>query len=125
MQVFPKGSPLVRDVSRAILNVAEGEEMVEIERKWLGDKSKCSDSNSLLSTRNIGLESFSGLFVLVAIVGVGALTYYSIDFIRENRDIIERSESWSKMWNNLVDKFLGEKTEPSPHGNNQQSPANV
>ena len=36
--VFPMGSPLTADVSRAVLTLAEGEEMAQIEKKWFGEQ---------------------------------------------------------------------------------------
>ncbi|CAH9118678.1 unnamed protein product, partial [Cuscuta europaea] len=38
--VFPKGSPLVPDVSRAILNVTESDAMMKITSKWFGNEAK-------------------------------------------------------------------------------------
>ncbi|KAL9177138.1 hypothetical protein ABFS82_01G039400 [Erythranthe guttata] len=73
--VFPIDSPLVPDVSREILNVAEGQKMVEIETTWLGDKTKCPDLNSLLPPKSLGLSSFRGLFIMVGIAGVLALIF--------------------------------------------------
>ncbi|KAG8374598.1 hypothetical protein BUALT_Bualt10G0012000 [Buddleja alternifolia] len=55
---FPIGSPLVPDVSRAILNVTEGKKMVEIENTWFWDNTKCPDSSTILSSNSLGLESF-------------------------------------------------------------------
>ncbi|KAJ6373288.1 hypothetical protein OIU76_027595 [Salix suchowensis] len=43
--VFPKGSPLVPDVSRAVLNMTEGDKMKEIENAWFGKQSRCPDSS--------------------------------------------------------------------------------
>ncbi|XP_020587937.1 LOW QUALITY PROTEIN: glutamate receptor 2.9-like [Phalaenopsis equestris] len=55
--VFPKGSSLVTDMSRAILNLTESNEMVEIERRWFGDQSTCpkqgSSSNSASNSLDI------------------------------------------------------------------------
>ncbi|KAL6345586.1 hypothetical protein AAG906_017316 [Vitis piasezkii] len=56
-QAFPIGSPLVPDVSRAVLIVTEGNEMVKIEKKWFREKTSCSDGSSL-SSNNISLDSF-------------------------------------------------------------------
>lgn len=53
LQVFPKGSPLVADVSRAILKVTEGDEIVGIERKWLGQDDEVS-CNSLTNASGPG-----------------------------------------------------------------------
>ncbi|KAL8521715.1 hypothetical protein ACS0TY_012019 [Phlomoides rotata] len=71
--VFPIGSPLVSDVSRAILNVTEGQQMMEIERKWLGDKNECPDPNTLPTHINLGVRSFWGLFAITAGAGLIAL----------------------------------------------------
>ncbi|KAL0330147.1 UNVERIFIED_CONTAM: Glutamate receptor 2.8 [Sesamum radiatum] len=97
--VFPIGSPLVTDVSRAILNVTEGQTIVEIERKWLGDyKTNCPDTNTLLSPKSLGLASFWGLFLLVGIAGIAAFIIYVVRFLRENWTIIDdESTIWSKL----------------------------
>ncbi|KAK4435709.1 Glutamate receptor 2.8 [Sesamum alatum] len=143
--VFPIGSPLVTDVSRAILNVTEGQTIVEIERKWLGDyKTKCPDTNTLLSPKSLGLASFWGLFLLVGIAGIAALIIYVVRFLHENWDIInDESTIWSKLVKMLTrfdNKDLKSHTfkhirtperdygygSPmhSPHNNYQQSPSN-
>lgn len=121
--------------------------MVEIERKWLGDKNKCPDSNTLLSPKNLGLASFWGLFLIVGIAGVTAFIIYVIRFLRENWNVIERSDPESTMWSRIVEllqKFdnkdfrshtfknhkLSERDDVyygdciSPHENVQQSPSN-
>ncbi|KAH6836301.1 glutamate receptor 2.7 [Perilla frutescens var. hirtella] len=97
--VFPIGSPLVTDVSRAILNVTEGQKMVEIEKKWLGDMKKCSDSNALLSPKNLGLASFWGLFLIVGVAGLTALIIYVVRFLRENWS----DDGDSTMWRRILD----------------------
>ncbi|KAL0323997.1 UNVERIFIED_CONTAM: Glutamate receptor 2.8 [Sesamum calycinum] len=96
--VFPIGSPLVTDVSRAILNVTEGQTIVEIERKWLGDYKTTCDTNTLLSPKSLGLASFWGLFLLVGIAGIAAFIIYVVRFLRENWSIIDdESTIWSKI----------------------------
>ncbi|KAJ1380977.1 Solute-binding protein family 3/N-terminal domain of MltF [Sesbania bispinosa] len=61
--VFPRGSPLVADISRAILNVTQGDRMKTIENAWFR-KSNCPDTNSSNSADNLGLNSFWGLFLI-------------------------------------------------------------
>ncbi|KAK6137150.1 hypothetical protein DH2020_029107 [Rehmannia glutinosa] len=101
--VFPKGSPLVPDVSRAILNVTESQQMVEIENKWLGDnKIKCPDSE-LYPFKSLGLASFWGLFLIVGIVGIVAFIIYMIRFLHENRSVIERSDPDSTPWTKILE----------------------
>ncbi|KAL0312208.1 UNVERIFIED_CONTAM: Glutamate receptor 2.7 [Sesamum radiatum] len=86
--VFPIGSPLVPDVSRAILNITEGEKMVEIEKKWLGDKAKCTNSVNLLSSDSLGLDSFWGLFMIVGITAVSAFMIHVIRFLHDHWHVI-------------------------------------
>ncbi|KAH0730269.1 glutamate receptor 2.5-like [Solanum tuberosum] len=86
---FPIGSPLVPDVSRAVLNVTEGEKMVQIERAWFGE-STCSDSSTSLSSNSLGLDSFWGLFVMAVIAAVLALIIFLTKFIHEHWHIIRR-----------------------------------
>ncbi|KAI3468398.1 hypothetical protein Pfo_025061 [Paulownia fortunei] len=101
--VFPIGSRLVPDVSRAILNITEGEKMVEIEKKWLGDKSKCADSTNLFSSNSLGLESFWGLFMIVGIAAVSAFTIHVIRFLHEHWHVIVDSSSESTIVSKIID----------------------
>ncbi|KAH6783628.1 glutamate receptor 2.7 [Perilla frutescens var. hirtella] len=91
--VFPMGSPLVPDISRAILNVTEGKKMMEIEKTWFGDNTKCPDSSSLSSSNSLGLESFWGLFMIVGIAGVSAFTIYVIRFLHQNWHVVHSSDA--------------------------------
>lgn len=75
-QVFPKGSPLVPDVSRAILNITQGSKMVGIEKKWIGYEDKCQEQDSLLSSHRLNFRSFEGLFLITGLTSViSALIY--------------------------------------------------
>ncbi|EYU22047.1 hypothetical protein MIMGU_mgv1a018131mg, partial [Erythranthe guttata] len=81
--VFPIDSPLVPDVSREILNVTEVQKMVDIEKKWLGDESKCPDTD----TKSIGLSSFRVVFIIVGTVGIAVVINYMIRQGRENKNV--------------------------------------
>ncbi|KAL3818424.1 hypothetical protein ACJIZ3_004329 [Penstemon smallii] len=106
--VFPIGSPLVTDTSRAILNVTQGEEMVRIERKWFGDKTECSDLSDSLSSNSLGLESFWMLFVIVGTAAVIALITYLGRFLHQNWDVIQGAESVGDMFARLLERFQSE-----------------
>ncbi|CAK7354068.1 unnamed protein product [Dovyalis caffra] len=54
---FPKGSPLVPDVSRAILNVTEGDRMKQIEDAWFGKQSTCPVSSTSISSNSLSLKT--------------------------------------------------------------------
>ncbi|XP_052158335.1 glutamate receptor 2.9-like [Oryza glaberrima] len=71
--VFPLGSPLVHDLSTAILNLTGEPEGSNIEEKWFGsseqstggDANPSSSSSSSSSDSNpLTLQSFSGLFII-------------------------------------------------------------
>ncbi|EYU38151.1 hypothetical protein MIMGU_mgv1a010210mg [Erythranthe guttata] len=78
--VFPKDSPLIPDVSRTVLNVTEGQKMVEIEERWLGDKTKCVDPDTLLRPEGLGVSSFQIIFYLVAAIGLATITKYILEY---------------------------------------------
>ncbi|XP_031481982.1 glutamate receptor 2.7-like [Nymphaea colorata] len=86
--VFPKGSPLVSDVSSAILNVTEGESMSKIERSWLGSQTTCADAQDQLTSNRLPLYSFRGLFLLTGTVSLGAVIIFFflfvLDYLKSN-----------------------------------------
>nr|ABW74563.1 glutamate receptor 2 [Boechera divaricarpa] len=83
--VFPKNSPLTDDVSRAILNVTQGEEMQHIENKWFKLQSNCPDLNTTLSSNHLSLSSFSGLFLIAGIASFLALLIFVANFLYEHK----------------------------------------
>ncbi|XP_056176301.1 glutamate receptor 2.7-like isoform X2 [Syzygium oleosum] len=86
---FPKGSPLVPDVSRAILRVMESPDMNLITKAWLGDQDKCSEEDeTTLTSNSLPLDSFRGLFIITALASTSALLIFLINFFRENRHIL-------------------------------------
>ncbi|GFP92594.1 glutamate receptor 2.8 [Phtheirospermum japonicum] len=101
--VFPIGSPLVPDISRAILEFTESKKMMAVEKTWLGDEAKCPDSSALLSSNNIGLESFWGLFLMVGIAAVSAFVIYVIKFLHENWHVMDDSDPESTIWSKTVE----------------------
>ncbi|EOY20467.1 Glutamate receptor, partial [Theobroma cacao] len=78
--VFPRGSPLVADVSRAILNVTQGEKMNQIEQAWFKKESSCFDTNTLVSHNSLGVESFWGLFLIAGVTSISALIIFAAMF---------------------------------------------
>ncbi|KAL6985115.1 hypothetical protein U1Q18_018492 [Sarracenia purpurea var. burkii] len=86
--VFPVGSPFVRDVSRAVLNVTEGDKMVEIEKAWFG-QTNCPDSTTAVSSNShsLGLESFWGLFLIAFVASFSALLISTAVFLHNHKHI--------------------------------------
>uniref|UniRef100_A0A0A0LMA6 Ionotropic glutamate receptor C-terminal domain-containing protein n=1 Tax=Cucumis sativus TaxID=3659 RepID=A0A0A0LMA6_CUCSA len=87
-QGFPKGSPLVPDISRAILEVAESDRMREIENAWFKKVQECSISDaSKLSSTRLSIGSFWALFVIVACVSAVSVICYIIKFLYEQKGV--------------------------------------
>ncbi|KAH0466227.1 hypothetical protein IEQ34_006330 [Dendrobium chrysotoxum] len=80
--VFPKGSSLVSDMSRAILDLTESDEMVEIQRRWFGEQSSCLNqgSSSISTSNSLDFNSFYGLFLITGGASLLALLIYSLSF---------------------------------------------
>ncbi|KAG8369126.1 hypothetical protein BUALT_Bualt15G0118800 [Buddleja alternifolia] len=114
--VFPIASPLVPDVSRAILNVTEGRKLVDIEKKWFRDNAKCRDSSKLLSSKanRLGLESFLGLFLMIGIPAILVFINHVITFLKKNWDIIEQADQNSSIWD-IIGKLLQRFNDRDPN----------
>ncbi|KAJ3695387.1 hypothetical protein LUZ60_000764 [Juncus effusus] len=85
--VFPRGSPLLPDMSRAVLTVTEGPEMIEIERKWLGKSATIPNQSANLSgSSSLSFRSFAGLFIITGSVSGLMLLVYLAMFIYKEKD---------------------------------------
>jgi len=77
MQVFPKGSAMSADVSRAIVSLTEGGEMARIERKWFGGPGACdSQGSGGVGASSLCFWSFSGLFLVTGVASGLSLVVY-------------------------------------------------
>ncbi|KAI8547967.1 hypothetical protein RHMOL_Rhmol07G0236200 [Rhododendron molle] len=98
---FQKGSPLVPEVSRAILNVMEGGKLTQIQHKWFGKEAKCAELDGAKTTSDsLNLESFKGLFLVAATSMISALIISLSTFLYNNRGILTSNES--SIWQKLI-----------------------
>ncbi|GMH09238.1 hypothetical protein Nepgr_011079 [Nepenthes gracilis] len=97
--VFPLGSPLLHDVSKAIMDMTEGDEIRAIEKKWIVKTKSCLNSSSVATTASLGPESFWGLFLIVGIASVLALSASAVMFLYKQKNIWVRAETslWTKV----------------------------
>ncbi|XP_044474721.1 glutamate receptor 3.3-like isoform X1 [Mangifera indica] len=72
---FPRNSPLVVDLSTAILQLADNGDLQRIHDKWLV-KSSCSLDNAEIESDRLQLKSFWGLFLICGIACFIALLIY-------------------------------------------------
>ncbi|CAN0860368.1 Glutamate receptor 2.7 [Linum grandiflorum] len=101
--VFPKGSPLVDDISRAVLNVTEGDEMSKLQRKWFDFKGRCPDLGASVSSGSdkLGLNSFWSLFVIAGVAALSALFTFAAMFLYEHRNFLLHDSNPS-LWGRIL-----------------------
>ncbi|KAG6739164.1 hypothetical protein POTOM_056750 [Populus tomentosa] len=104
--VFPKGSPLVPDVSRAILNVTEEDKMQQIADAWFGKQSSCPDSSTLISSNSLSLKSFGGLFLIAGIASLSALLIFIVKFVYQERRVLSPDDPRDSMWRRIQNLFI-------------------
>ncbi|CAA6671983.1 unnamed protein product [Spirodela intermedia] len=83
--VFPKGSPLVSDVSRAIFSVTEGDIMRDIGKRWFKNNFSYVIEESKPSSGGLPLKSFEGLFFITGSVSTTSLFLFLVIFFHRNR----------------------------------------
>ncbi|XP_054797049.1 glutamate receptor 2.8-like isoform X2 [Prosopis cineraria] len=80
---FRRNSPLVNDVSRAILNLTEKNEggMKEIENAWFENASHCKWQSDVEATYSLNIDSFRGLFLIAVLASSLALVVHIAMFL--------------------------------------------
>lgn len=101
-QVFPKGSPLATDISKAILEVTQSGEMQRLE-KFLLSSTNCSSSTDLNGDEGLGPEPFYSLFFISGAISAIAFLITMVGLARNrqlNMPIIPATliDSRVRMW---------------------------
>ncbi|CAI9095605.1 OLC1v1031595C2 [Oldenlandia corymbosa var. corymbosa] len=121
---FPKGSPLVPDVSRAVLNVTEGDKMSGILQRWrMDDEKTCADQNNgvTASSDSLSLDSFRGLFLIAGLSSGLALAIYFLIFLHENKEILSSDDySVIQKFFHLARTFNEDRTESKAESSSAQ-----
>ncbi|KAL6660686.1 hypothetical protein ACP70R_001721 [Stipagrostis hirtigluma subsp. patula] len=101
---FSKGSPYVADLSRAILNLTESEEMSLIERKWFGDAEGCAEQGSQFTSHRLNFRSFWGLFLITGATSLLCCAVHLATFVVANRQPIGEVATTSGVswWDRLL-----------------------
>ncbi|GLT81647.1 hypothetical protein SLE2022_000840 [Rubroshorea leprosula] len=116
--VFPRGSPLVADVSRAILNVTEGLRTGDIENAWK-KQTNCPDSSTLDSSNSLSPDSLLGLFLIAWMACFLAHVYRVVKIFHRDvkifyrlvkifyvpRDVLRKSNPGISMWKTILQVF--------------------
>lgn len=72
-QALSKGNPLIGDISKAILNVTGGDTMIQIEKKWMGDRNNCQNLGPVTGSSRLTFANFRGLFILTGVASTSSL----------------------------------------------------
>ncbi|KAJ4813620.1 Glutamate receptor [Rhynchospora pubera] len=75
---FPKGSPLVLEISRAILNITDGDDIIQLEKKWIGDETCLNNGGISVESNSLNFLSFWGLFLISGAVSTICLLIFAI-----------------------------------------------
>ncbi|TYI87875.1 hypothetical protein E1A91_D04G166300v1 [Gossypium mustelinum] len=115
---FPRGSPLVPVISRAILSVIENKSKMDaMEHKYFSHLKACQTT---ISSSSLGLYSFGGLFIITAVASVSSLIIYFTKFLQSHWTTIHTvhhdSSFWSKI-SELVKHFYDQSLYPLPATN--------
>jgi ionotropic glutamate receptor len=134
-QVFPKRSPLIPDISHAVLSVTEGQKILDLENKWFKKDGNCEDlSIPKVSSYSLGLESFWGLFLIAGVASILALIIFVASFTYRHRHILVNPDSRVSTWGRIraMFKIFNEKdldchtfkSSSPPHDSAKASPNN-
>ncbi|OIT38033.1 glutamate receptor 2.8 [Nicotiana attenuata] len=101
--VFPKGSPLVADVSRAVIELTENGKIMEMEQHWLRNEQTCAGPDDNMNSITISLQSFKGLFAITGGVTAVSLLIFIASYLYKYRDFHRRvSNSRITIWSKVV-----------------------
>ncbi|KAF5776793.1 putative ionotropic glutamate receptor, metazoa [Helianthus annuus] len=104
---FPVGSPLVHDVSKAILQVTE-KQMMNITNHWFKEDANCDQQlkGPQMKTEGFGLNSFKGVFLIAGLSSTSALLIFVLRFLYQNREmLVSQDHSVSQKLLVMVETF--------------------
>ncbi|XP_004292897.1 PREDICTED: glutamate receptor 2.7-like [Fragaria vesca subsp. vesca] len=112
--VFPKRSPLLPDVSQAVLNITGGETILNLENAWFKKDGNCEDaSNPQVSSNKLDFRDFRVLFLTTLVASGLALIIYVVRFSYRYRDVWNSETSICRGIAAMFRKFLD--IDPNSH----------
>lgn len=104
LQVFPKQSPLVPDISEAILYVTQSQKIMNIEKKWFKKERNCHEhlNTPKVSSSKLGSDSFWVLFLIAGLASVLSLIIFVASFIYRHRQIfMQQADTIPSTWRKI------------------------
>ncbi|XP_075493633.1 glutamate receptor 2.8-like [Primulina tabacum] len=99
---FPKGSPLVADVSRKIIELMENGKISKIEKMW-EMQGPIYDDSDLPKNTQMKLKNFTVLFAITGGLTTVCLAIFVATHLYKNRDFVQRIwNSNNTVWSKVV-----------------------
>ncbi|XP_047326951.1 glutamate receptor 2.7-like [Impatiens glandulifera] len=96
--VFQKGSPIVDDVSEAILMMSENGKLKDLEDKWFN--GSMSNTATDIGTNGLGLESFWDLYIISLVISTVSLLLFLLVGLKNYLSLGRFSRNFGN-WSNL------------------------
>lgn len=90
------------EVSRAILNITEGNKLRDIESKRLEKKSNCKAEADAINSSRLSFRSFAGLFLITGAVSILCLLIFLASFVYKNWGELKSAASRGSIWDKMV-----------------------
>lgn len=74
------------DISRAILNITDGEDIIRIEKRWIGNENCRNIGSITVESNRLNFLSFWGLFLFTGVVSTISLLIFAITSLRKRRE---------------------------------------
>nr|GLL39510.1 glutamate receptor 2.8-like isoform X1 [Ipomoea trifida] len=102
--VFPRGSPLVADVSRAVIELTENGRILEIGNQGFGNEETCTGPDSArLGSTSVKLQCFEGLFAITGGITGSCLLVFLVKYVYQNRTCLQTIlDSKTTVWSKVV-----------------------
>nr|GMD54231.1 glutamate receptor 2.8-like [Ipomoea batatas] len=102
--VFPRGSPLVADVSRAVIELTENGRILEIGNQGFGNEEACTGPDSArLGSTSVKLQCFEGLFAITGGITGSCLLVFLVKYVYQNRTCLQTIlDSKTTVWSKIV-----------------------
>ncbi|KAJ1278896.1 hypothetical protein BS78_04G114000 [Paspalum vaginatum] len=82
-----KGSPIIGDISQAILNITGGDSIIRIEKEWIGDQNNCQNVGTVSGTGSLTFDSFAGPIIATGVASTTSVVIALIIYFCKNKQV--------------------------------------
>ncbi|PQQ12497.1 glutamate receptor 2.8-like isoform X2 [Prunus yedoensis var. nudiflora] len=113
---FPRESPLVAYISRAILNLTQDYgKMKEMQHKYFSYETKCQDPRSPFPSDNPSLNvcSFGGLFIITGLISISSCLIYMVHFLYNHWPALSSVHPEASVLSTIAKHFIFDRKDSS------------